>query len=69
MISTSFNCDYPDCPNTMRVVLSGDQVFSGIRVRETYPHGWTIRTPKQGIVAIAYCPDHRNGRFQIGDHR
>lgn len=58
MIGVLYECCR--CDQKYLVRLSGDQVYSRIRVKDTYPLGWQIRTPRQGISAMAYCPRHRD---------
>lgn len=57
MIKVGYICSEPECLAWELVVLTGNQMFGGIRIRETKPVGWQIRTPKEG-PAMAYCPAH-----------
>ena len=62
MIGVTYTCDHAPCQAIWTTPLTGDQIYNGVRIRNTYPHGWIVRTPRNGNPAMAYCPDHREGR-------
>lgn len=61
MIEVLLTCNVEGCPKTAAVPITGNQLSSGVRVRECYAFGWVVRTPRGGAWAVAYCPDHREG--------
>lgn len=59
MIVVEYEC--VTCKRKLRITLSGDTVYNRARIKDTHPYGWTIRTPRNGIAAMSYCPEHGDG--------
>lgn len=58
-VTIGLACSRGGCGRHASLPVGSQQFFSGQRLKDYFPKGWRVRTPKgEDEVALAYCPEH-----------